>query len=110
MGFVLVYLLIPGIILFVMSFVYMKRYGNLDKQMISSIDNQAIIQSINSREQQILKNNQCIAEIQNNYGSGSSNEVMDKINKLNSEIYDQTSFVTIDELRGALHNIKNENN
>jgi len=110
LGFVLIYLLIPGIILFVMSFVYMKRYGNLDKQMISSIDNQAIIQSINSREQQILKNNQRIAEIQNNYGSGSSNEVMDEINKLNSEIYDQTSFVTIDDLRGALHNIKNENN
>ena len=104
-GIALIFTIIIGIILLVISFVFLNRYRKYDKQIMNNVDNQSTIQLITAHETQISKINQDITNLQNQYGKKSSAEIKNELEKLTSKIFNETGYSNIEELQGVVTNL-----
>jgi exonuclease SbcC len=103
------YTILLGIVLLVTSAVFFKRYKNYDKQLLANVDNQALFQSINSCKSQIEKITNDIIVLQKQYSKNSSTEIKNEIERIRTQIFNETGHFSIDELQGIISNIKSNN-
>jgi len=103
------FLIALGVIFWIISAVYLKRYRKLDKNLIQDVKNQEKFDNKKTHELTIKELKEKILDYKSEYDLSSSEEIGLKIQKLNLIVKTKTGLITVEELHGAISNLFSEN-
>ncbi|HVB66119.1 MAG TPA: AAA family ATPase [Candidatus Acidoferrales bacterium] len=113
LGLIWIFLFIPGIILLIISIVYLVKYGRHGQTHDTNASSQILMAQLSEKQDRISEFRDALNKLQSESGFQSSEHIHEEKIKINSRVKMETSLSSLGELRGAISQIavsfKNKN-
>ena len=100
LGLIWIFLFIPGIILLIISIVYLVKYGRHGQTPDTNASSQILMAQLSEKQDRISEFRDALTKLQSESGFQSSEHINEEKIKINSRVKMETSLSSLGELRG----------